>query len=77
MLNIRIGDYVEIMRPMLPAIRGIVLEVDREHGLWPACRIYVFNQNEILWYYEYEITIISEAGQDDRTIQGVLSCVGE
>ena len=37
------GDYIEILQSNQAlgpqTLRGIILEVDAEIGLWPACRI--------------------------------------
>ena len=73
----KVGDYVEIMRSDPPdrtyISRGIVLEVEDEIGLWPTGRIYLFNEQNISWYYEYDITVISEAS-DDGEVRDILSC---
>tara|TARA_R110000824_G_scaffold260244_1_gene448860 strand:+ start:477 stop:704 length:228 start_codon:yes stop_codon:yes gene_type:complete len=72
------GDYIEILQsnPVLgpQTLRGIILEVDTEIGLWPACRVYLFENGSVSRYYEYEITVISEANEDGK-IQDILSCV--
>ena len=74
----RPGDYIEILlsdQVFGPqSLRGIILGVDREAGLWPACRIYLFENGSVTWYYEYEITVISEANKNGK-IQDILSCV--
>ena len=76
----KVGDYVEIIRSEPYAgtstLRGIVLEMDRESAVWQACRIYIFEEYSSAWYYEYEITVISEA-DEDGSIQDILSCSGE
>ena len=76
----KVGDYIEILRADHDrgaiSMKGIVLEVDIDTGLWPVSRVYLFDEQTIAWYYEYEITVISEA-TNDRTIQGLLSCIGE
>tara|TARA_R100000008_G_C3549239_1_gene149398 strand:- start:782 stop:1015 length:234 start_codon:yes stop_codon:yes gene_type:complete len=76
----KVGDYIEILRPDFDdgtmILRGIILEVDTDTGLWPVSRVYLFEEQTIEWYYEYEITIISEA-IDGRAIQSLLSCAGE
>lgn len=72
------GDYIEILQSNQAlgpqTLRGIILEVDAEIGLWPACRIYLFEIGSVSWYYEYEITVISEASEDGK-IQDILSCI--
>jgi hypothetical protein len=75
---VRPGDYIEILQSnhvLGPqSLRGIILEVDTEIGLWPACRVYLFKIGSVSWYYEYEITVISEASENGK-IQDILSCV--
>ena len=77
----KVGDYVEIMHndtdKSIRILRGIVLQVDNEVGLWPASRVYLFKDSTISWYYEYELTVISEAEENGGTIQGLLSRAGE
>ena len=73
-----IGDYIEILKSDPghgpSALRGIILEVDDEVGLWPACRVYLFEEQSISWYYEYEITVISE-GTGSGKIQDILPSI--
>ena len=58
------GDYIGILKSDpgqgTRTLRGIILEIDDGIGLWPACRVYLFEEQSISWYYEYEITVISE-----------------
>ena len=72
------GDYIEILQSNQvlgpQTLRGIILEVDRKIGLWPACRVYLFENGSVTWYYEYEITVISEANEDGK-IQDILSYI--
>jgi hypothetical protein len=75
-----VGDYVEIIRSEpytgTTTLRGIVLEMDRESAFWKSCRIYIFEEYSCAWYYEYEVTVISEA-DENGDIQDILSCSGE
>ena len=75
-----IGDYVEVVRSEpyagVTTFRGIILEADNEMGFWKACRIYLFEEYSSAWYYEYEITVISEA-KEYGEIQSILSCSGK
>ncbi len=67
-MQVKIGSLVEVMHSSaqgeVNTSRGVVLQLTKE-GLWPSYQIYFFDKCEKAWHYEYELTPISEATENE------------
>jgi hypothetical protein len=71
--NLGIGDYVDMIRHPCRSARGIITAVGPADTIDILPRYYIecIDKRHSAWYYEYEITLLSEAtGKDNESDTG-------